>query len=366
MKFNIHNKILIEHLHKIYRLLTKNISLPILENILFNIEDGTLSLTASNLELELISNITINTEYQPGKITVSGRKLLNICRHIPKNSVINIQLIKSKIHVKSDNSHYILTTLSPDNFPQKKQFNCISEFFINSHIFKDMIDKTEFSMGKQDIRYYLNGVLLEKKGALLQIVATDGYRLALSHTLIKKNIIDFSVIIPRKGIVELSRLLNIAPQLIHIIIGNNNIKININNLIFTAQLLEGKYPDYNSVLFQSMNNPVIINTIALKNSLSRTAILSHEKFCGVDINIGNNQCKITSDNQEEETAKDVFNINYSQTKIEFSINVYYILDILNVIKSENILLFINPSQSSIQITEENDNSNLYIVMLLKS
>jgi DNA polymerase-3 subunit beta len=244
MKFNIKNTILIKHLQKINRLLTKNTSFPILENILIIIKDGVLSLTATNLEIELISHITISNNNISGATTISGRKLLDICRNSSESSNIKMHLKNNKMHIISHNSIYILTTLPADNFPNHSDFHYISEFYICSNILKKMIEKTQFSMGKQDVRYYLNGMFLEKKGTLLYAVATDGYRLGIARTSLKENIIPFSIVIPRKGIIELYRLLNTQPQLIRVLIGKNNIRIHIDKLIFTTQLIEGEYPDY--------------------------------------------------------------------------------------------------------------------------
>ncbi|CAL4326081.1 DNA polymerase III subunit beta [Buchnera aphidicola] len=365
MKFNIKKNILIKHLQKINRLIVKNTSFPILENILITMKNGILSLTTTNLEIELISNIKISTKYTPGTTTISGRKILDICRNSSESSEIQMQLNKNKMHIISHNSNYILTTLPADNFPNHNDLDCISDFFISSDILKTMIEKTQFSMGKQDVRYYLNGMLLEKNNTSLYTVATDGYRLAMSRTHLEKDINFFSVIIPRKGIIELYRLLNVQPQLIRILVGKNNIRIYIEESIFTTQLIEGKYPDYKSILLNTENNPILFNRQLLKQSLLRVAILSHEKFCGITMHIKNNQIKLFSDNQEEETAEDKFNINYSGNTIEISINVYYILDILNTITSNNILFFINEYNNSIQIKSENDASTLYVVMLLK-
>lgn len=365
MKFNIKNNILIKNLQKINRLLSKNTSFPILENILIQMKDGILSLTTTNLEVELISNIKISTKYIPGATTVAGRKLLDICKHSLDVSDIKIHLNNNKMYITSDSSNYILSTLPFNIFPSHHIFHNISEFFISSDILRKMIEKTEFSMGKQDVRYYLNGMLLEKKGTMLSSVATDGYRLAKSQFLLKKDIVDFSVIIQRKGIVELYKLLNIPTQLIHVLIGKNNIRIHIQELIFTAQLIEGQYPDYTSVLMEKKNQRIVCNRSYLKKSLLRASILSHDKFCGVEIHISNSQFKVLSDNKEEETVEDSFSINYSGNNIEISINVYYILDVLHVITSENIYLFINESKSSIQIEAENNSSTTYVIMLLK-
>ncbi|AHG62070.1 DNA polymerase III subunit beta [Buchnera aphidicola] len=365
MKFNINNNILIKHLQKINRLIIKNTAFPILENILITIKNGILSLTTTNLEIELISNITVSKKYTSGTITISGKKLLDICRNALESSEIQMQLYENKMHITSNNSNYILTTLPSDNFPNHHDFRHISEFFISSDILKNMIEKTQFSMGKQDVRYYLNGMLLEKNNTFLRTVATDGYRLAISKIFLKKDIIPFSVIIPRKGILELYRLLNIQKQLIHILIGKNNIRIHIGDLIFTTQLIEGKYPDYESILINIKKEPIILNCQLLKKSLLRVAILSHEKFCGIEMHIKHNQLKVFSDNQEEETAEDKFNINYSGKTIKMSMNVYYIIDVLNTITSENIFLYLNESNNSIQIKSENDTATLYVVMLLK-
>ncbi|QCI16858.1 DNA polymerase III subunit beta [Buchnera aphidicola (Aphis helianthi)] len=365
MKFIIPNNILVENLKKINRLLVKNTSLPILENILIEIKKGILSLTATNLEIEIIVNIQISKKYILGKATISGRKILNICRNLPEMSNIQIELKNKKIYISSEKSRYILVTLPTENFPNHQNFNHISSFYISSDILKNMIIKTEFAMGKQDVRYYLNGMLFEQKENYLRNVATDGYRLATSYVSLKEKINSFSIIVPHKGIIEILRLLNIKETLLHILIGTNNLRIHINNLIFTTQLIEGKYPDYKSVLLENPKKPIIINNDLLKKSLLRTSILSHEKFSGIEINIKSGELKTTSDNQEEETAEDKFNIEYFGDTIEISINVYYILDVLNTINSKNILLFLNKSQSSIQIESENNSSTIYVIMLLK-
>lgn len=365
MKFNIKNNILTKHLQKINRLIIKNTSLPILENILIKINNGTLSLTTTNIEIELICNIKISTEFTPGSVTVSGQKLLNICRNTSELSEIKIQLNENKMHIVSNDSNYILNTLPADDFPNNNDFHHVSEFFISSDILKKMIEKTQFSMGKKDVRYYLNGMLLEKKSTSLYTVATDGYRLGIAKHFVQENIVPFSVIIPRKGIVELYKLLNIKPQLIRFLIGKNNIRIYIEELIFTAQLIEGQYPDYKSVLLKKKNYPIILNHKRLKQSLLRVAILAHKNFCGIEMHIKKNEFKVLSDNQEEEKAEDSFKINYLGDEIEISINVYYILDVLNAITSENIFLFLNESNNAIQIESEKENLYLYVIMLLR-
>lgn len=365
MKFIIQNNILVENLKKISRLLVKNPSFPILENILIKIQDNILSLTTTNLDIEIIANIQITTKYVPGKTTISGKKMLNICRNLPEKSNIQIELKNNKIYISAEQSSYILSTLPANNFPNHQSFNDTSSFYISSNILKNMIIKTDFAMGKQDVRYYLNGMLFEKKENYLRNVATDGYRLATSCVSLKEKIHAFSIIIPNKSVMEILRLLHAQETLLHIFIGTSNLRIYINNIVFTTQLIEGKYPDYNSVLLEKPKEPIIINHDLLKKSLLRTAILSHEKFSGIEIHIKNGELQTISDNQEEETAQDKFNIEYFGNTIEISINVYYILDVLHTINTKNILLFLNKLQSSIQIEAEDSSSTVYVIMLLK-
>lgn len=365
MKFEIKNNILIKYLQKINRLVTRNTSFPILENVLLSVDNGILSLTTTNLETELIARIKISKKYIPGSATISCKKLLDICRHASHTSEIKIRLNEKKIYVSSQYSNYTLITLPVENFPNHKNFNYTAKFFISSENLKKMIEKTHFSMAKQDVRYYLNGMLLEKKNKSLYAVATDGYRLGISKTNLTEEVTPFSVIIPRKGALELYKLLNIESQLLRILVGKNNIRIYIEDFILTIQLIEGEYPDYKSVLFKNKNNPIILNHKLLKQSLSRVAILANKNFCGIEINIKNNQFQVLSDNQEEESAQDAFSIKYANEPIQISINVYYILDILNVINDENIFLFVDENNNSIQILGENKNNTLYVVMLLR-
>ncbi|CAL4317633.1 DNA polymerase III subunit beta [Buchnera aphidicola] len=365
MQFTIKNDILIKSLKKITRLLVKNHSFPILENILIQIKNDILSLTTTNLEIELISNIKILKKNISGKITISGKKLLYICQNLSEKSEVKIQLKEKKIHISSERSKYILSTLSADKFPNHQNFQYTSDFYLSSQFLKEIIERISFSMGKQDVRYYLNGIFLEKKGDVLRGVATDGYRLATSYFLVEKKINSFAIIIPNKAIMELYKLLTTEIKLLHIFIGTNNIRININNLTFTCQLIEGEYPDYKTVLLKKKLHVIMCNCVLLKKSLLRASILAHEKFCGIEIKIENGNFKVISDNQEEETAEDTFSIDYFEKKIELSINVYYLLDVINTIKSEKFLLFVNNSESSIQIKEEENSPSTYLIMLLK-
>ncbi|QCI21347.1 DNA polymerase III subunit beta [Buchnera aphidicola (Hyadaphis tataricae)] len=365
MKFYIQSNSLSKYLQKTNRLIVKNVSNPILENILITIHNGILSLTTTNLEIELIVNIKISTKHTPGSTTVSGRKLLDICRHSLESSEIKIEAKENKMYITSCNSKYILNTLPSNTFPNHNDVSYISEFFIYSDVLKNMIKKTKFSMGKEDVRYYLNGVLLEKKNISLYIVGTDGYRLGVSKISLDKNINPFSIIIPRAAVIELYKLLNVKKQLIHVLISKNNIRIHIEELIFTAQLISGEYPDYQSILMQNKQYSVLLNQALLKKSLLRVSILANKNFCGIEINIKNNRFEVLSDNQEQERAEDSFDINYCGKNIDISINVYYILDILNTVDSENILFTFNDANNAIHIAAENDDKTLYVIMLLR-
>ncbi|CAL4041951.1 DNA polymerase III subunit beta [Buchnera aphidicola] len=365
MKFTIEKKDLLKGLQQVGSLLVKNQSFPMLENVLMEIKKNILSLTATNLETEIITKIPINNVYQTGKTVISGKKLLNICRSLPCNTIIQIEENINKINIISQNSFFSLLSIPPKNFPNVYHFTHEKEFYISQNTFKKMIYTTQFSMANQDIRYYLNGMLLEIKENNLRVVATDGYRMAICNASINFSMSSYSIILPRKSVLELTRLLNNDQSLLHIVIGKNNIKINIENLIFTSKLIAGIFPNYNSIL---LHNPIKIITVKisiLKESLSRVAILSNPNIHGVHLHLNYGKLEISTRNQEEEEAKEIIDLVYSANiNFRININVNYILDVLNVFTGQNVHFLMQKNASKIQIEEDKKSSVSYIIMPL--
>ncbi|HXK00563.1 MAG TPA: DNA polymerase III subunit beta, partial [Buchnera sp. (in: enterobacteria)] len=346
MKFTIEKNDLLKGLQKVGSLLVKNQSFPMLENILIKIKNHTLSLTATNLETEIIVKISIKNIFQIGSTVVSGKKLLDICRRLPNYSVIKIEKHINKINIITHNSFFSLISIPSKNFPNLCNFKSENEFYIAQYSFKKMIYTTQFSMANQDIRYYLNGMLLEIKENNLRTVATDGYRIAISNIPINFPVSSCSIILPRKSILELVRLLNNSQSLLHVLIGKNNIRINIEDIVFTSKLIAGVFPNYQSIL---LHNPIKLMEVEiniLKESLLRVSILSNQKIHGVHLHLNNRKLTISASNQEEEEAREIIDLIYSvDMDFKININVNYILDILNVLTGKNVYFLMQKNSS---------------------
>ncbi|WP_343192180.1 DNA polymerase III subunit beta [Buchnera aphidicola] len=365
MKFTITRNNLFTALQKISPLFVKNQSYPILENVLLNIKDNTLFLTSCNLEIEIIITVPVHYTYNSGSGLVSGKKLLDICRNIPNNSMLEIKKYENKINIISENSFFSLITLNSNIFPNLRNFKSTNKFSISQNVLKNMINSTHFAIANQDVRYYLNGMLLEIQKNNIRTITTDGYRMAICTISINTYILYCAIIIPKKSIIELARLLGNNQSLSKVFIGENNIQIHLENVIFTSKLISGNYPNYKQVL---LNNPIKIIEIDLllfKASLLRVSVLSHEQFKGVHLYLNNNQLEISSSNQNEEEAKEIIPLIFSKKiNFEMNINVNYILDVLNVLKSKNIIFFIQKCASKLQLTDNEHSSVFYIIMPL--
>ncbi|CAL4317663.1 DNA polymerase III subunit beta [Buchnera aphidicola] len=369
MKFSIYQNDLIKPIQKINGILTKNSSFPIISNVLLNInEKNILSLTATNLEIEITIKIKEIKVFERGKILISGRKLLNICRKLPKKTLINITLLKKKLFIITEKCSFMLLTSSAKNFPKILNLKFISKILISKKIFKKMLIYTYFSMGNQDIRYYLNGILFKANKKKCKVVATDGYRMAIASSSLIQELpksMKFSKIIPRKGIIELIHLINDQDSKLIIFVGKKTILIKLEEITFITKIIEGNFPNYKNILLEKHNNSVNVNTIKLKEALSRVSILSHEKLSSVTFYISHKKIKLITTNQKDESAKAIINTDYQKEKLKISININFLLDILNIIEKKYIsLLFSNPI-TSLQIKEEDKFSIHYIIMPLR-
>ena len=226
-----------------------------------------------------------------------------------------------------------------------------------------MLDITSFVMAQQDVRYYLNGLLFEVSTDLVRVVATDGHRLAL-HTekLAVPTTGKTQVIVPRKGILELSRLLADGNEDVHLVIGTNHIRARTQNFAFTSKLVDGKFPDYDRVLPKGGDKILTAIRQDLRQALNRTAILSNEKFRGVRLLLANDELKIIANNPEQEEAEEVINVEYRGASLEIGFNVSYLIDVLTVLGTESVRMILSDSNSSVLIKATDDSPSLYVVM----
>ncbi len=366
MKLTITREAILNPLQIISGVVERKQTMPVLSNILIEAQNGSLKLTGTNMEVELVCNLESAQISQAGRITVPARKLSDICRSLPAEASIDLSLEGEKIHLRSGKSHFSLATLPADQFPNTEESQHDLALNLSQKEFKHMLDATSFAMAQQDVRYYLNGMLLEIGHQYVRMVATDGHRLALSSLLTDKSIdVEKQVIVPRKGIIELSRLLSDTDEEITVSISDNHIFSTIGNFKFTSKLIDGKFPDYNRVIPKGGDKVMIADRHALKNMLSRASILSHENIRGIQLHLSNNQLQVFANNPEHEQAEDCLEVGYSGDDLQIGFNVSYLIDVMNVISSENIKITMLNANSSALIESLDDDGNLYVIMPMR-
>ena len=369
MKFSIARDALIKPLNLVAGVVERRQTLPILSNVMLALEDKTLSLTGTDLEVELIGRVELEAAGVDGEVTVPARKLVDICKSLPEGSTIEFSLEGGKATVKAGRSRFTLSTLPAADFPAVESGAGSVALSLDQSLVKQLIDGTAFAMAQQDVRYYLNGLYLEILGGRLRVVATDGHRLALATGPALVEATDTGVIIPRKGVLELSRLLDGSVPL-ELAIGTNHIRATNEQFTFTSKLVDGKFPDYERVIPKNADKSVIGERGELKQAFTRTAILSNEKYRGVRLKLSENSLDITANNPEQEQAEEAVGVQYTGTELEIGFNVSYLLDVLSVLEQPQVRLSLSDEASSALLENaeppsEGEPERLYVVMPMR-
>lgn len=364
MKFKILREELLKPLQQMIWILSGRPVLTILQNLLIEVNKETILLKLSNLEIEIIATIPLTAE-KIGSITTPAKKFFNVLKGSPNNTIIEISLQKNRLLMHFKHSQFFLSTLPASSFPKMKNWKNEIKLILPQTTLKYLIETTKFSMGIQDVRYYLNGMLFKIKKNKFNTIATNGHRLAICSQKINQNLKEFSAIIPYKGIIGLNKLLNYNESLIKIELSKNNIKVHINNFTFTSKLIDGEFPNYQHIFPQNPKKILISNREELKQALLRASILSNDEFQSVHLILKNDKLIIKSNNFENEESEETITVQYNNETIEINLNVNYILEILETIKCKLIKISIINSYSSIKIRGLNNNEVNYIVMPLQ-
>lgn len=365
MQLSITREDLLKPLQQIIGAVERRQTMPALSNLLIRGNDQNISITATDLEVELVANVEIGLEDE-GTTTIPARKLLDICRSLPDQAKISIHSSSEKVKVSSGRSRFSLATLPAEDFPTIDDLELDQNVVINEGEFKALIDKTAFAMAQQDVRYYLNGLLLEVDAEQIRTVATDGHRLALSQFEHKSDIEGSrQIILPRKGVQELQRLLSSEDNQITVGIGKNHIRVNLANLQFTSKLIDGRFPEYQRVLPEESDNRAKIDKVLLKQALTRASILSNEKYKGIRLILDENTLVIQAHNPEHEEAEDEIEIEYQGDRLEVGFNVVYLLDVLNALDPDTVEVIIQDANSSALIVAPDTQASRYVVMPMR-
>jgi len=363
MKFSAERESLLAALQAVIGVVERRQTMPILANLLLSADQGKLSVTATDLEVELVATAAIKSGVD-GRLTVPGRKLLDICRSLPQEATLAFSQDGEKLTVKAGRSRFVLATLPAADFPVIDELAQQQTLTIPQADLKRLLDKTHFSMAQQDVRYYLNGMLLETDGKMLRTVATDGHRLALCEMDLPAKGSGQQVIVPRKGVLELQRLLGTEGD-VEVTIGTNHIRAQIGDVRFTSKLIDGRFPEYGRVIPSAPPKAVVADRETLRAALQRTAILANEKYRGIRLALKKNSMTLQAHNPEQEEAEEEVAVDYNGGPLEIGFNVSYLLDVLGVMTTDQVRLILSDANSSALVQEYDNDDSAYVVMPMR-
>ncbi len=366
MKFSISREALLRPLSLVAGVVERRQTLPVLSNVLIEVQDTQLSLTGTDLEVELIGRIEPSQVDEPGSATVPARKLMDICKSLPEQAEIVFTLEEGRAILRSGRSRFTLSTLPVAEFPNIEDSQASQELALPRGTLKQLIDATSFAMAQQDVRYYLNGMLLELGHNLVRAVATDGHRLAMCTRSAEVDVEPTQkLIVPRKGILELVRLLDGSDEPVELTLGSNHIRAHTGSFTFTSKLVDGKFPDYERVIPRGGDKVFIADRAELRQVLSRTSILSNEKYRGVRLNLEAGNLRVLANNPEQEEAEENVAIDYDGNTLEIGFNVGYLIDVLNALDEDRMQMTLSDSNSSAIMEEPGGGDALYVVMPMR-
>ncbi|MCB1857489.1 MAG: DNA polymerase III subunit beta [Gammaproteobacteria bacterium] len=365
MKINTTKETLLEPLQQIGGVVERRQTLPILANILLNVRNGILMVTATDLEVEIRTSIEVDSNGDKD-FTLPARKLIDICRALQEKSDISIETENEKVLIRSGRSRFSLGTLPAQDYPVIEGIVSNQQITVKEGQLKSLIDKTHFAMAQQDVRYYLNGMLFEFNEGKIRTVATDGHRLAMSEVGgIDNQGADFQIIIPRKAVLELGRLLTYSEKAIKLDVSGSHLRVSLGKTQFTSKLVDGKFPDYQRVIPMHSDKTVTADRDVLRNALQRTSILSNEKYRGIRFQFTKGMLELLAHNPEQEEAKEEIEIQYEGDDLAIGFNVGYLIEVLNVVETDQVKMFLSDSNSSCLIEGDQASNSRYVVMPMR-
>ena len=368
MKLTISKETLLDQLTHVVGAVEKKHTSKILENIFIHVTEDKLQLVGTDLEIEMSSSLDIQAE-SSGKITAPARKLFDICKALPADCFVLLETHDDRLHIKGVRSRFELSTLPADEYPLLDDIPIKQEISIPEKSLKSLMEKVSFSMANQDVRYYLNGLLLEFSGNTIAAVSTDGHRLAISEYKSENPLAEGSeikIIVPRKGILELSRLLDSTCEIpLTLQISDNHLRVTKDNIRFTSKLIDGKYPDYKAAIPANSTYSIELDREQFRNTLARVAILSNEKFKGIRLGFKQGVMSLHSNNPDNESAEEEIDINYSGDFFEIGFNVTYLLEAVNHLDGDIIKLDLSSPDTSALLHSADDENTRYVVMPIR-
>ena len=341
-------------------------TLPILANVLLESSNDTLRLIGTDLEVEILIEVAAENA-AAGTTTVSARKLLDICRALPNGAILQISQTEDRLKIQSGHSRFSLQSLPAQDFPRLDEGEHWEERIkLTGTQLRNLLEKTAFSMAQQDVRYFLNGVLLELDGTELAAVATDGHRLARSHTSLPAAVDNpQQAIVPRKAVHELVRFLKDTEEPITLEMNPNHLRFSRPGAALTTKIIDGKFPDYRSVMTQNLTQTVIAERSELYDVLARAAVLTNEKYRGIRLEFDQGSAKVVAHNPDQEEARDEIAVEYSGEAIEIGFNVTYLMEALRALTENKVEIRVQDGNSGCLLQSPGDETTQYLIMPMR-
>jgi DNA polymerase-3 subunit beta len=365
MRFSIQREAFLKRLQYVVGVVERRQTLPVLANLLVVVDAQGVALTGTDLEVEMIARLPAE-DLDAGEITIPARKLFDICRALPDGSRIKLEQNGERVTLTAGRSRFTLATLPATEFPTIDRIEVVERVELPEAGLKELMERTSFAMANQDVRYYLNGMLLDLREQALRCVATDGHRLALAEAGVATKIASpRQVIVPRKGIVELQGLFESGDGSVELEFARNHLRVRRGEVTFTSKLIDGRFPDYEAVIPIGADKEVRVQRDELRAALQRAAILSNEKYRGVKLEVGPNRLRIVAHNPEQEEAVEEVEARTGVSELAVGFNVNYLLDALGALAGDEVLLCLRDGQSSCLIRKPDSEDTRHVIMPLR-
>jgi DNA polymerase III subunit beta len=365
MRFILPREALLKPLQQVVGVVERRQTLPVLSNLLVNVSADGVSFTGTDLEVEMIARAAAE-DLDAGEVTIPARKLFDICRALPDGARVKIEQNGERVSVSAGRSRFTLATLPASEFPVVDSIDVVERVSLPEAVLKDLIGRTAFAMAHQDVRYYLNGLLLDLRDKTLRCVATDGHRLALADAQLETEVSSRrQIIIPRKGVLELQGLFEAGEGLVELELGRNHIRVRRDSVTFTSKLIDGRFPDYEAVIPIGADKEIRLGREDFRFALQRAAILSNEKYRGVKLEVSPNKLRIVAHNPEQEEAVEELEVQTTVSDLSVGFNVNYLMDALAALSGDEIVLSLRDAQSSCLLRKVDSDDIRHVVMPLR-
>ncbi|HVF35330.1 MAG TPA: DNA polymerase III subunit beta [Candidatus Saccharimonadia bacterium] len=366
MRFSIQREVLLKPLSQVVGVVERRQTLPVLANLLVQVSSEGVAFTATDLEVEMVAR-TVADDLDPGDVTVPARKLFDICRALPDGAKVDVRQAAERVTVSAGRSRFTLSTLPATEFPQIENIDLIERLTLSEGSLKELIDRTAFAMAQQDVRYYLNGTLLDLRESTLRCVATDGHRLALCEAALETPTkTKRQVILPRKGVIELQRLLDAGGDgTVELELGRNHLRVRRGDFVFTSKLIDGRFPDYEAVIPIGADKILTLPRDELRSALQRVSILTNEKYRGVKLEVSPGKLQVVAHNPEQEEAVEQLEVDTHVDGLAVGFNVNYLLDALGALRGGDVMLCLRDGNSSCLVRDVDNERSRHVIMPLR-